>query len=157
MKRTTKIFIGMVLLFLGMVNTLLAQPERPVERRGNRMEIQEPIERLADKLELSENQKAEIEALQLEGRKNSMLKQSQVAELQAQLDQLLLADNPDQDKISSIIDKMGLLRSDIQKERVFTRLSVRALLSDSQRIKFDMLHDVMPAHHRHMAKGNRFR
>ena len=157
MKRTTKIFTGMILLCLGMVNTVLAQPQRPGERRGNRIEIQEPIERLADKLELSENQKAEIEALHLEGRKTSMLKQSQVEELQAQLDQLLLADNPDQSKISSIIDKMGLLRSDIQKERVFTRLSVRALLSDSQRIKFDMLHEAIPTDHKHLARGKRFR
>lgn len=144
MKRIRIFGLSMFLLSLSTVNSMWAQPQRYGERKGHRMEMTEPIERLAERLELSDQQKTEIETIHLKSRKTTMRLHSKVEELQAQLNQLLFADNPDQDKITSTIDEIGLLKTDMHKARIFTRLSIRALLSDVQQVKFDLLHEEMP-------------
>ena len=90
-------------------------------------------------LDLSEEQQAQLEAITTETMKEHLPIRSKLQTLKAELDELLIADNPNQGAINRKIDEMSGLRTEMQKARIDTRLRIRALLTEEQRVKFDTM------------------
>jgi Spy/CpxP family protein refolding chaperone len=87
-------------------------------------------------LDLSEEQLNKIEKIQLEFQKISLPILNKVSEKNAQLNSMI-TEGADQSKINQQIDEIGDLQATIRKERVYTHLKVRELLTEGQKIKFD--------------------
>jgi len=92
---------------------------------------------LIDQFELTDEQKIKIDDLKLESSKENTQRKNQLREKEAQLTTLLTQDKIDQNKINSLIDDIGKLRTEGRKDRVNTDLKIRALLSEKQKIIFD--------------------
>ncbi|NPD44512.1 Spy/CpxP family protein refolding chaperone [Lentimicrobium sp. S6] len=56
---------------------------------------------------------------------------------QAELDQLMIADSPNEKAIYAKVDEISQLRTEMQKLRIEGKLKVRAILDDDQKSKFD--------------------
>lgn len=56
---------------------------------------------------------------------------------QAELDQLMIADSPNEKAIYAKVDEISKLRAEMQKLRVEGKLKVRAILDEDQKAKFD--------------------
>lgn len=117
--------------------------QRPM-RDGDRprYEQREPgqgFDKMAERLDLSADQKAKIEALQTPHMKKMLASKNLINEKQAQKNTLMSADKPDLNKINALIDDIAKLEADSQKEVAAHRLQVRALLNDTQKVKFDSM------------------
>lgn len=88
-------------------------------------------------LDLTEEQRARIGEINSETMKAQLPLRSRLRTLQAELDELLIAHPPDRGAIDGKIDEMGGLRTQMRKERIHTRLRIRELLTEEQRVKFD--------------------
>lgn len=96
-------------------------------------------------LELSEEQQSQIEAITTETMKEHLPIRSKLQTLKAELDEMLIEDNPNQGAINRKVDEMSSLRTEMQKAHIDTRLRIRSLLTEEQRVKFD----AMGMHGRH--------
>lgn len=56
---------------------------------------------------------------------------------QAELDQLMIADSPNEKAIYAKVDEISQLRTEMQKLRIEGKLKVRTILDDEQKAKFD--------------------
>lgn len=90
-------------------------------------------------LDLTEEQQGQIEALTTETMKEHLPIRSRLQTMKAELDELLIAANPNRNAIDRKIDEMSDLRTEMQKARIDTRLRIRELLTDDQRVKFDAM------------------
>lgn len=90
-------------------------------------------------LDLTEEQQTRIESITTDAMKEHLPIKSRLQTLKAELDELLIADNPNQGAINRKIDEMSSLRTEMQKSHIDTRLRIRELLTDDQRIKFDAM------------------
>jgi len=89
-------------------------------------------------LNLTDDQKQKIEKLQFDHQKKVLGLKNQLGEKRAKLRTLTTADTPDTKAINALVDEMGALKTQLMKERVNMQLSIRALLTDEQKLKFDM-------------------
>ena len=99
---------------------------------GQMMQHHEAIPNLTD------DQKQKIDQLNLTFDKNTMQFHNDIREKEAHLHTLLTQDNADTNQINKLIDDIGSLRTKIRKERVATNLKIRGLLTDDQKVAFDM-------------------
>lgn len=143
--------LALTLLFAASTASFAQQGDRPNRpNRDNddrpRYEQREPgdgFERMAQRLDLSADQKTKIEALQVPHMKKMVDYRNQLAEKRAQKQTQMSADKPDQKKINALIDEMAKLQADSQKEQAAHRLQVRELLTDKQKVKFDLMAERM--------------
>ena len=56
---------------------------------------------------------------------------------QAELDQLMIADSPNEKAIYAKVDEISQLRAEMQKLKIEGKLKVRTILDDEQKAKFD--------------------
>lgn len=56
---------------------------------------------------------------------------------QAELDQLMIADSPNENAIYAKVDEISKLKTELQKLRIEGKLKVRAILDDEQKARFD--------------------
>ena len=87
--------------------------------------------------DLTDAQKSKIEVLRTSQLKEATAHRSLMDEKRAHLNTLRIADKPDMKAINSTIDEMGALRTKHIKNSEAHRQSVRALLTDSQKVYFD--------------------
>ena len=97
------------------------------------------FEQMAKRLELTDEQKTKIEALQTPHMKKMIAFRNQLGEKQAQKRTLMSAEKPDQKKLNALVDEISNIRADQEKERISHGIEVKSLLTDKQKLKFDMM------------------
>lgn len=88
--------------------------------------------------DLTESQKTEIQKLKTAHMKEVMPLKNQLNEMQARLKTLTTANNPDMNAINAEIDKIGKIKTDLQKMKAKHHQDIRKLLTEDQRVMFDM-------------------
>lgn len=116
-------------------NGKITNPDRP--RFEQRQYPGDRFDRMAAQLELTDDQKTKIDALQTPHLKKMTTYRNQLDEKQAQLKTLTMADKPDSKKINTLVDEIGGIKASQQKDQIAHRLSIRELLNEDQRVKFD--------------------
>ena len=96
----------------------------------------------ADKLEkaipdLTDQQKKDIEKIGLDMKKQSLPITNELREKRAHLQTLKTTEPIDQAAIDKEIEAIGKLRTDLAKLREDTRLKIRNVLTDEQKVVFD--------------------
>lgn len=89
-------------------------------------------------LDLSDEQEEQIESMRTSHMETLLPQKNKLKEKQARLNTLSTAKEVDMKAINSIIDEIGAIKIEMMKERVAHQQSVRKVLTDAQRIKFDM-------------------
>ena len=133
---------------LSLSTTVFAQPGMGRQNRG--MQNQDGImcpavnnERIHDRmdfeqLKLTDEQKAKIKDVKLAHQKEVMKHKNKMAELRAHLQTLSTADVVDMKAINATIDEITQSQNQLMKSREGFKQQVRALLTDEQRIQFDL-------------------
>ncbi len=89
--------------------------------------------------DLTDEQNEQIDEIQTETQKITTPLRSKLNTLSAELDELLIAENPDRNAIDSKMDEMAEVRTELHKKHIDTRLKIRALLTEKQRVYFDSM------------------
>ena len=97
-------------------------------------------DRISDLPDITDAQKKTIEDAHLKHMKKMMDLRNQLNEKQAKFRSLSTADKPDQNALNSAIDEMGAVQTQIMKEKSSFEQEVRKVLTDKQRLIFDMHH-----------------
>lgn len=87
---------------------------------------------------LTDEQKGKIEKLKTTHMKETMQLKNQIKEKKAHERTLMTADKPDMTEINKTIDEIGALQTEMMKKEAAHIQSVRALLTEEQRVAFDM-------------------
>ncbi len=95
--------------------------------------------------DLTPDQQKKVDDIKMESEKKVTLYKADLKIKKAELDKLMIAENPVQKDINAKIDEISVLKASIQKENVNRRLLIRNELTPEQRAKFDAMH---------AAKGN---
>ena len=90
-----------------------------------------------DPLELTEDQKEQIEELRISCQKDLLSLKNKLKVMDAELQEMVMAENPDSRAINKKIEGIGSIRTEIQKMQTSTRLKIRGLLTEKQRVLFD--------------------
>lgn len=93
---------------------------------------------------LTDEQKARMESLKLELMKAIKPIQNKIREKEAQLQTLRSDDKPDMNKIFSLVDEIGQLKTQARKEHEKHIQAIRQMLDEKQRIMFDTNHSRHP-------------
>ncbi len=107
---------------------------------------------MADRLGLSEDQQTAIAKIHDQMRQDNLELRKQLLRLRNELQGELLQDDPDQGKVVSLTEQIGKLRTEMQTNRIKTRLAVRKQLTPEQR---DMMLMMGPAHGMDKGPGRR--
>jgi Spy/CpxP family protein refolding chaperone len=131
MKNVKWIFV--TLLFLTIGNTRAQKMDSTKSsRHGHRMTSMYGISNLTD------DQKKKIKELRTPLNKEILPLRNQLAEKRAHLKTLQIAEKVDMKSINNTIDEMSQLQSQIIKKEAAHTQAIRAILTDDQRIAFDM-------------------
>ena len=103
---------------------------------------------------LTEDQKNKIKELRTPLHKEILPLRNQLDEKKAHLKTLQTAEKADLKSINSTIDEMTPLQSQIMKKHAAHTQAVRALLTDDQRIAFDMRASAGRKFHQHRRMGS---
>lgn len=87
--------------------------------------------------DLTVKQKEQIKTIQMELMKKTQHIQNLINEKRARLRTLTTEDKPNQKAINKIIDEIAGEKAKLQKLRMKSRLDIRALLTDEQKVYFD--------------------
>lgn len=90
--------------------------------------------------DLTPDQQKKIETIKAESDKKVVQYRADLKIKNAELDKLMVAENPAKKDIDSKIDEISVLKSNIQKENVNRRLLIRNELTPEQKVKFDAMH-----------------
>ena len=90
---------------------------------------------LVRELDLSSEQRGKIADLREKQARNAIRIRADLGNARLDLARLMRADKPDRAAIGRTIEKLGELRTEMQKSRVNTMLDVRALLTPEQQQK----------------------
>lgn len=88
-------------------------------------------------LDLNQDQQKKVDALQNVLEKQMIALQADLRVKEAELQKLMVADNPSKSAVEKKVDEIGAVKVQIQKAHVNHRLAVRELLAPEQRVKFD--------------------
>jgi Spy/CpxP family protein refolding chaperone len=145
--RTLKRTSGLIALMLLFATLISAQPNAggngpKGDQRGKRGNMEQGDclrqDRMEANLELSDEQQINIDALKLAHQKKMLPLKNELNEKQARMKTLQTAEVPDMKAINSLIDEMGTIKTKMAKERATQHQEIRKLLTEEQRIKFDM-------------------
>lgn len=89
-------------------------------------------------LDLTEKQEEKIKKLRTERLKVLLPLQNELAEKEAQLHTLSTAEKVDMKKIYKMIEEIGAIKIQMMKERATYHQDIRKLLTEEQRLVFDM-------------------
>lgn len=95
---------------------------------------------------LTDDQKNQMEKLKLDFTKSMNLYRADLAELKAQLNKLMLADQPDTKSITNVVNKIGAKKTEVLQAEVNQRLAIRKLLTEEQKVIFDAQKPGMERH-----------
>ncbi|HOK39180.1 MAG: Spy/CpxP family protein refolding chaperone [Bacteroidales bacterium] len=91
---------------------------------------------------LTDEQKSKIEKIKLDSDKKIQELKAELKIKDAELDKMIIADNPDKKAIDKKIDEISVIKASIQKERTAAHLAIRSELTPEQKIKFDRHHQM---------------
>lgn len=94
-------------------------------------------------LNLTEEQQKKVDELKTAHLKETLQLKNQIKEKEAALNTLETAEKPDMGKINKTIEEIGAIKIEMQKKNAAHRQEVRKLLTEEQRLKFDMHHGRM--------------
>ena len=98
--------------------------ERKVEAAG-----------VLSKLELTAEQQEKVDKLQVAFQKDSLKLRLQFEEKQLELRRLLLEDPPVQEEVETLVDEMGTVWAEIQKESISFKTTLEDILTEEQLVK----------------------
>jgi len=99
------------------------------------------LEFLADRLELTDEQITTIEGIHSQGQKKNLELRKEMMRLRNELEGEILKDEPSEKAALDLTGQIGALRTEIQANRLTSRLEVRKQLTPEQRDKMLMLHE----------------
>ncbi|MDR8391520.1 Spy/CpxP family protein refolding chaperone [Aliifodinibius sp. S!AR15-10] len=106
-----------------------AMAERPHFQRGN-MEYMLP--------DLTDEQREQIRDIRLKAQEESLDLRNQLNEKRARLRTLTTGgDEIDTEAANQVIEEVGALRTELMKQHLQTRMNIRELLTDEQKVVFD--------------------
>ena len=88
-------------------------------------------------MDLTEEQGEQIHKLNTEVEAAIIPLQAKIKTKQAELQELVVVDNPNQKTIEKKMDEISVLETMIKKKRMTGRLGIRSLLTDEQKVWFD--------------------
>lgn len=91
-------------------------------------------------VDFTPQQKEEFAELRISFRERALELRTELARKQIELRKLWLKDDPDKEKIYSLIQDMANIRAQIQKRMMDSFLEARDILTDEQREKLSPLH-----------------
>lgn len=123
-----------VIFVLGLSLNVMAQPHhrRPMPQQS--MRFHTPLQFL----DLSEEQKDQIKEIHLAHMKDVQPLKDEVKINRAKVNALLKNDDPDMKEIVSLVEADGKLLTQIQIKSIGEKIRVRSLLTDEQKIIYDM-------------------
>jgi Spy/CpxP family protein refolding chaperone len=95
-------------------------------------------DRMMEMLGLTEEQTKQIKQLQFDNQKKMLPMRNELDEKRAKMKTLETSDVPDMKAINSLIDEMVVLKAKKAKARAACYQEIRKILTDEQRIKFDL-------------------
>lgn len=141
----TRVMILTVLM--GLTTVVLAQPngkEERKERNGTTHELRNENQREpGSELNLTDTQKEAFQKSRVETEKLLQPLRNQLGEAEAHQRTLVTAEKPDMDAISKNIEKIGAIKTEMEKIRTRQQLAIRSQLTEEQRLKFDNAHKQM--------------
>ncbi|UXP33955.1 Spy/CpxP family protein refolding chaperone [Reichenbachiella agarivorans] len=132
-------------LSLGLVaGSIMAQsPADRHEPRGGQKErgheMKNPIDRMSEALDLTDAQQSQIKAIHLEMAKKNQPLQNKINELDARMNTLTTSDMPDSKEIKKVADQISSLKGEVFINMTMSKVKVRSLLDDEQKMKFDRM------------------
>ncbi len=88
--------------------------------------------------DLTQEQKDKLKELRLLQMKKMTQFKNRLNELKARIKTLTSVDNPDIKEINKVIEKMGEIKLEMAKNMLAHRMDVRSVLTDDQKVMFDM-------------------
>jgi len=139
--KTMKYFPALILL-LGLLTALPLNAQdmdkAPKGERPHEMMMRDkPMPPFPPIPGLTEEQNAQIKKLHLENEKANLPIENNINELEAKLKTATTGDNTSFDLASKLVDEITALRGKLMKNNLKTRLDIRKLLTDEQKIVFD--------------------
>jgi Spy/CpxP family protein refolding chaperone len=110
------------------------------EKAGNRHSDHHPKHRMDPHWTLpglTDEQKTKMENLNLEFQKNILPKENMIREKEAKLVTTFTLEKINQAEADRLIEEIGLLRTEIRKERIRTDLKIREQLTEEQKVIFN--------------------
>lgn len=111
----------------------------------------QPIDKLKERLNLTDEQGDKIVKLMGNFHKKAEAKELDIKEQRIKLKRVLLKDNPDEDKIKNILDKIATLRSDLEFAKIKNALKIKKILTPEQFLQWQGMMGDGPRDHR---RGN---
>lgn len=141
----SKIGLLTATLFLSIL-VVNAQPQRQGRANDGRcprgipkgLLLEKHVDHMQEVLNLSDEQKTQLEKLRLEHQKQMLPLRNELKEKEARLETLQTADKADMKAINAVIDEIGQIKTKMAKARAAHHQDIRNLLTEEQRIKFDM-------------------
>lgn len=137
----------MLLMAFALAGTMaFAQQNGPKndDERGNgdrnRPNRERMHEGMFDQLDLTDDQKKQVEDLQLDHMKATTALRGELDVKKAELELAITTEKP----VDKIIAEMGKLETKLLEARIKNRIAIRSLLTDEQKVKFDMAHEGGP-------------
>ena len=100
--------------------------------------------------DLSDKQKEQIKGFKLEMRTKMLQLKNQLREKDARLKTLTTQKNVDMKTVNTVIEDIGALKVKMHKNKVVNQQKIRSILTDNQRLAFDMHATSKGKHHRKM-------
>jgi len=104
------------------------------------------LNRLTRQLDLSEVQQAEIKTIVAAGQTSRIERRKQLRRLQHDLAGEMLEDRISETRIMKLIEEIGAVRIEQQKDHMAQKLAIRELLTPEQRDRLMVLHDGQRGH-----------
>jgi Spy/CpxP family protein refolding chaperone len=145
--RTLKRTSGLLALMLLVTTLISAQPNmgsnnQKGDKKGRQGNMQQGECQRQDRmfvyLELTAEQQTKIDALKLDHQKKVLPLKNELNEKNARMNTLQTAEIADMKAINSLIDEMGAIKTKMTKEKATHHQEIRKILTEEQRIKFDM-------------------
>ncbi|MBU2585725.1 MAG: periplasmic heavy metal sensor [Bacteroidetes bacterium] len=125
------VYVTLGIISLALLLSVDAFAQRGMGKRMGQMQC-----RIADKLDLSTDQQIQIDKLKDKHQKSMIDYQAEMKKLSLDVKNLWKAEKPDKKQIEAATDKLGALKSIMQKEKLAHWFDVYNLLDDKQKESF---------------------
>lgn len=115
--------------------------ERIEKRMGPEARMQRGPQAMLRMLDLNNDQKEQIKAIMLNGKKESIPFENQLREKKARLRTLSSGNTYDVQALNIVADEMAEIQASIKKIHIAKKGEIRALLTDDQKVIFDAMPD----------------
>jgi Spy/CpxP family protein refolding chaperone len=121
-----------LLITLGTPSELIAR-----KKKGERNNFRKNRTQKGMMMDLTEDQKKKIKEIRLSGVEQSKMFKDELRELSAKHKTLVTADSPNTKAIEKSLERMSVLKLELQKIKTEKNQEVRSILTKEQLLKFD--------------------